>query len=404
MAGGDALTDQLQQMLATVLPPELGEVLLPALRWRPVPGRMIAVLPNHVWRDLFVEHGLDAARTFLRPHELAVHVICRLDAEVEARDDVKRFATFLQDPGNQLALAASRRVVEAPGLEHNPLFLHGPPGCGKSHLLTAIAGEFRAMLGDHAVLELSGPHFVAQEAQQLAERGHNELRQRLEQAAIVCLDEIDALANRALAQEELFHLINACLERGQQLAIAGQLSPRKLVGFEDRLVTRLMWGLAVPIEQPQTETRLVLVRQLAGDAAEAMDQDELAKLVDTLAPDMHQSVMLAERLREGEQVTTGSGMASFDRILETVAKRYELRPGDIAGKRRLRQVAWARQVALLLGRRLTAHSLEALGGMVGGRDHSTVLYSIRQAEERAKTDPEVARELAELTQTILTER
>src|SRR3954471_5542119 len=263
MAAGDGLIDQVTRMLETVLPAELGEVLLPALRWRQVPGRMIAVLPNQVWRDLFVEHGLDSARTFLRPHELGVHVVCRQDAEVEARDEAKRFANFLQDPGNQLALAACRRVVEAPGLEHNPLFLHGPPGCGKSHLLAAIGGEFRSMLGDHAVLELNGPRFVAREAQQLAERGQNELRERIEQAAIVCFDEVDALANRALAQEELFHLINSCLERGQQLAFAGQHAPRKLPGFEDRLITRLMWGLAVRIEPPQTETRLALVRQLA---------------------------------------------------------------------------------------------------------------------------------------------
>jgi chromosomal replication initiator protein len=94
-------------------------------------------------------------------------------------------------------------------------------------------------------------------------------------------------------------------------------------------------------------------------------------------------------------------MASFDRILQVVAEHYDLRPSDIAGKRRLREVAQARQMTLLLGRRLTAHSLVALGGMVGGRDHSTVLYSIRQAEERLVAEPELQRSVAELTQKIL---
>ncbi len=387
--------------LAQRLPGPLADVLLPAIRWRAGQNRLVAVLPNQIWYDLFSEHAADAARELLAAHQCGLHIASRQGVEIAARDGHRSFATFLKDPGNQIALAACRRVVEAPGIEHNPLYLHGQPGSGKTHLLGAIAADFRAMLGEQAVVEFNGPGFVAREAQQLAERGATPLRLAISHAAAIVFDQVDALAGRALAQEELFHLINSCMERGQQLVFAGSAPPRKLAGIEDRLITRLGWGLAVPIEPPLTETRLALLRQIAGPIAEAMDPAELTRLVDTLAPDMHQVAKLGERLLEGERVVTGTDVASFDRILQIVAERYDLRPGDIAGKRRLRQVAQARQIALLLGRRLTAHSLDALGGMVGGRDHSTVLYSIRQAEERVAKDPELAREVGELTQAIL---
>jgi chromosomal replication initiator protein len=397
----DVVAAPFLKALAQALPAEIAEVLLPPLRLRANASRLVVVVPNPVWRDVFHELAAERLRTLLKAKGLSLQVICRLDVAERSTASEQRFATFLQDPGNQLALTACRRAVEAPGLEHNPLYLHGPTGCGKTHLLTAVAAEYRAMLDDHAVVAFSGPDFVAREAQRLAERGSSPLRQRLEKAALLLIDGIDALANRALAQEELFHLINSGLERGQQIVIAGSAAPRKLPGFEDRLVTRLAWGLSVAIEPPHAETRLALLRRLGDQAANDIPADELARLVDTFAPDMHQVVKLAERLREGERPGVGADYASFDRIVQVVAERYDLRPGDLSSKRRHREVAQARQLALLLGRRLTGHSLDALGGMIGGRDHSTVLYSIRQAEERVAADKDLQRDVAEMTQRIL---
>lgn len=397
----DVATAPFLKALAQALPAEIAEVLLPALRLRTNAGRLVVVVPNPVWRDVFHDLAAERLRAALKPKNMTLQVVCRLDVANRSTASEQRFATFLQDPGNQLALTACRRAVEAPGLEHNPLYLHGPPGCGKSHLLTAIASEYRGMLDEHAVVAITGPDFVAREAQQLSERGSSPLRQRLEKAALIAIDAVDALANRQLAQEELFHLINSALERGQQIVIAGSAAPRKLPGFEDRLVTRLAWGLSVAIEPPHAETRLALLRRLGEQAVADIPAGDLARMVDTFAPDMHQVVKLAERLREGERPGVGADYASFDRIVQVVADRYELRPGDLSGKRRHREVAQARQIALLLGRRLTNHSLDALGGMIGGRDHSTVLYSIRQAEERVAGDKDLQRDLADMTQKIL---
>jgi chromosomal replication initiator protein len=397
----DALSAALGAHLATVVPPELAEVLLQAVRFRVAHGRAIAVLPNPVWREVFRDHAAEAARSWLKERGLTLHVAAMVDAPSAVARSVQRFGDFLQDPGNQLALAACRRVVEAPGLEHNPLYLHGPPGCGKSHLLAAVISEYRESLDASAVVELDGPTFVAREAQRLAEGERSELHERIERAALVSLDRVEALAGRAMAQEALFSLVNDALERGTQLVLAGAAAPQKLPGFVERVASRLAWGLSVAMEAPQIETRLALLTRLAGAAAAEIDAQELTGLVESYAPDMHQVVRLAERLIAGERPGRRTEMASFDRIVQAVADRYGLRPGDIAGQRRLREIARARQVALLLGRRLTSHSLMALGGMVGGRDHSTVLHAVRTAEERASQDSEFARELSELTQEIL---
>lgn len=400
----EALILTATQHLRSTLPEALFEVLLPALRLRIVGKRLIALLTNLAWLEVFQTHASEPLRAWSRAHDLELDVSARISAALAATDaGGQRFTDFLRDPGNQLALTACRRMVEAPGLEYNPLYLHGPSGCGKTHLLHAIAAEFRDMLGEQAVVAFDGPNFVARDAQQLAERGSTPLRLALSHAAVVIVDQVEALAGRTLAQEELFHLINSCLERGQQLVFASANAPRKLTDVEDRLVTRLGWGLAVAIEPPLTETRLGLLRRLAGPSAETLEPSELARLVDTLAPDMHQVARLAERLREGERVSVSTDLASFDRILQLVAEHFHLRPSDLAGKRRLREVTQARQITLLLGRRLTAHSLVALGGMVGGRDHSTVLYLIRQAELRLTREPELQRAVGELTQKILGE-
>lgn len=394
------LSADLDRHLREVLSAELAENLLPVTEFRLAPGRVVALLPNPVWGDVFRDHAAEIVRAWLVPSGLALHQVVVRDAPASVRRG-QRFSDFLQDPGNQLALAACRRVVDAPGLEHNPLYLHGPAGTGKSHLLAAVAAEFGDMVAADAVVRIDGTEFVAREAQQLADGAASELKARLDQAALICFDRIEALAGRALAQEVLFSLINEALDRGTQMVFAGHRPPQRLDDFAERVTSRLAWGLAVPLEVPQSETRSAVLAQLIGPLAEVLGAAELTQLVDHFAPDMHQVAKLAERLLAGERPSARSELASFDRIVRVVADHYGLRPADIAGQRRLRAVAHARQVALLLGRRLTSHSLVALGGMVGGRDHSTVLYGIRMVEERLEKDEDFVREIADLTRQVL---
>lgn len=402
------LPGRLSSALAADLPVELAEILLPTISVLSDHLGLALTVPNALWAAVVREHALPAAERWAARAAPGISLrIIDLDqtpAEAPTQERRERlFADFLEDPGNQLALAACRRVVEEPGLEHNPLYLHGPAGCGKSHLLAAVAGEFRAMLGDSAAVLLDGPGFVAVAAQELARRATDGLRARLEAAAVILIDGCDALAGRDLAQEELFHVVNAALDRGAQLLISGRVAPRRLPGFTERLASRLGWGLTVGLDAPHLETRVALVRRIAGPAATATTAAELTALVEAQAPDMHQAVILAERLRRGgvHLAARAPAVASFDVIVQAVADHFTLRAGDLTGKRRHAEVVQARGIALLLGRRLTSHSLEALGGMVGGRDHTTVLHALRTTELRVAADPQLQRAVHELSQQVL---
>lgn len=408
------LTTRLRSALAADLPPEVAEILLPVLHLTPSDQGIHLRVPNALWAAVAQQLALPSAERWLAHAAPGTRAqVIDLDltpAEApSASNRARTFEAFLEDPGNQIALAACRRVVEQPGLEHNPLYLHGPDGCGKTHLLRAIAHEYRQMLGDEAAVWIDGPEFVATGAQDLARRafapGESDgLRGQLDQAAVILVDGIDALGGRDLAQEELFHVVNAALDRGAQLVFAAKSSPRKLAGFTDRLASRLAWGLTVGLDVPHLETRVALVRRVAGTAVAAVDAGALTALVDAQAPDMTQALILADRLTRGGidlTATAPTGGASFDRIVQAVADRFGLRPGDLAGKRRFAEVVQARGLALLLGRRLTSHSLDALGGMVGGRDHSTVLHALRATEARVAADPELQRAVSELTRTVL---
>jgi len=388
------IAEQVRSRLASDLPAEIAEVLLPALRLRVAGGRLYAVLPNRIWMDAFRLGAMEVAERTATAAGLTLSVAMREDASLEAQ---RTLDGFVEDPGNALALSACRRVAREPGVAHNPLYLHGPAGTGKSHLLAAVAAEFAATAGEDGAALCTGDEFVATWAQALSGREPHPLKDLIASASLMVLDGVDVLSGRQLAQEQLFLLVNEALERGQQVVVSGRVPPQRITDMEERLTTRLGWGLTVALEPPQLETRIAVIKRLSPAAAE-LDPGELTSLVETWASDMHGVVELAGRLELGERPDATE--TSFDRILQVVATHYGVRPGDITGAGRARQVARARQAALLLGRRLTGHSLVALGGMVGGRDHSTVLYGIRQAEERSEADPLYAREIADIMRKI----
>ncbi|MCS6971142.1 MAG: DnaA/Hda family protein [Planctomycetes bacterium] len=374
------------------LPPELAEVLALAMQATLHGERLVVTLPNPIWREVVERYAAPALQRAALAEGWQCTVIVVDDV---AASGEHAFADWCEDPGNRLALAACRAVLREPGVVHNPLYLHGPPGCGKSHLLAALARSLAEAAGSEQVLAFGGAEFVAR-ASGAGTLG-DPWAERWQRALLIVCDDIEALCGHPVAQERFFVLLDQALERGQQVAVAARLPPRQLPEMEERLVSRLAWGLVVEIEPPQLETRLALLRRLSARAA-AMEGRQLAELVQAWAPDMRAVRELAERLERGERPARAG--ASFDRILQAVAERFGVRPGDIVGPRRSRRIALARQAALLLARRCTDHSLVALGGLVGGRDHATVLYGIRQAEARAAADPEFARVLAELTRAL----
>jgi chromosomal replication initiator protein len=405
---------RLRSALSADLAPEVAEILLPVLVIQQEAGGLVLQVPNAAWAHITRSLALPSAERWLERTMPGLSIrIADVDSAAPVApaygNKTHFFADFLADPGNQIALATCRRVVEQPGLEHNPLFLHGPAGSGKSHLLQAVCHEYRQMLGADAAVLLTGSEFVASGAQELSQRTsevatEGSLRGRLEAAAVIALDGVDTLGGRDLAQEELFHVMNSALDRGAQLLFAARQPPRRLPHFTERLASRLAWGLTVGMDAPHLETRVALVRRIAGSQIGNADIGQLTALIEAQAPDMHQAVILAERLRRGGIELAAASRpagAGFDRIVQVVADHFRLRPGDLTGQRRHSEIVHARGLALLLGRRLTGHSMESLGGMVGGRDHTTVLHALRTTEAKLAADPTLQRTLEELTRRVL---
>jgi chromosomal replication initiator protein len=393
-------TLQLSRLLHRHLDKPLAELAELALSWRITPLRLVLLVNNPFWGDTLIERLRQPLEGFAQQHQRSLHIISGSVTNTATEHDRITFTNFLSDPGNEFAIATCRSAAQAPGVNHNPIYLSGPTGSGKTHLLHATAASMQENLGEEAVVILTGSEWLTI-AGQFSEGQAHPIRQHIEDAVAIFFDDLDVLRDRAVAQEEAFHLINNALERGQQLLFTGQLPPNRLRHFEERLATRLAWGIAITVETPAPETRLKALLQLLGPAAAEQDRQELMSAIEAFAPDMHQVAAVAERLLRGEKLSADPGKASFDRILAAVAERYHIRASDIAGKRRQRHISHARQTTLLLARRLTSYSLEALGGMVGGRDHSTILHAIRQAELRLEEEKEYHKQVEELTQSIL---
>ncbi len=391
--------ERIRRSLGQRIPGEISELLFAAVEFRCTARQVSVLVPNALWQQVFETYAASALDPLLGDRRMRVRLLSGDGARAVDGSQQATFAKFLADPGNQFALSSCRRILSAPGTEHNPLYLYGPHGCGKTHLLQSVAAEYRNLLGEEAVVFLDGPGFIASGAREMAKEGGSRLRDRVAEATLICFDRVDDLSGRHLAQEELYLLLNRCLEEGRQLVLTALSNPRQIPELEDRLTTRLGWGLTVGLDLPLLETRFELLRNLTGPIIDAYGHEEIVGAIEARAPDMHQVVQLAGRLRAGERLDRTD--ASVDRIIAVVAEHYDLRPADIAGKRRDRQTVRARQTALLLSRRLTSFSLSALGGMVGGRDHSTVLYSLEQAGTRLREDQDYARIVRQLTQAVL---
>lgn len=402
MASNDSSAlNPLQRKLRRELPAAIADVLLPALTWRISKRRVTISVSNPLWREVFDQYASKLCQQTVESSGRQLTVLSP-DPLENSHDKRKRtFKEFLTDPGNQFALATCRSICDAPGMLHNPLYIYGPPGVGKSHLISAIVHHFHQSLGNESAVYWSGREFVDTIVHQLAQRDQGSLHPTLQQASLIAVDDLEEIGDRAVAQEELYLLINHALEMGQQLVFGSRLPPRRIAHIEDRVSTRLSWGLCIGIDPPANETKSRFLRSVAGSFADDLSSNEISNLLRNYGNDMHHVLELGKRLATGERPEFDTPRASFDRILATVADSLGIRAGDIAGKGRQRQLVQARQASLLLGRLLTNHSLVALGGMVGGRDHSTVLHSLRQAQLRIDEDAQFAAWINDLQQEIL---
>ncbi|MHB8657486.1 MAG: chromosomal replication initiator protein DnaA [Solirubrobacteraceae bacterium] len=326
------------------------------------------------------------------------------------------FDQFIIGDGNRLAHAAALAVAELPGQAYNPLFLHAPPGLGKTHLLHAIGNYVAAFGGGSTVryttVEAFTNHFISA----IGSRSLEPFKHRYRDADVLLIDDVQFLASKARTEEEFFHTFNALYETGRQLVLTCDRLPRRLVGIEDRLRERFESGLVAEIKPPDHATRVAILRKrVALDRITVID-DPVLDLIAELIPDNIRSLegalirIVAHHSLTGTPLDTeltrsvlGHGTATapstsptISSIQRAVATHFGMSVGELTSATRTARTAWARQLAIHLSRELTNTSLPATGRAFGNRSHATVLHACKRVAERTATDPKAEAELAQL--------
>jgi chromosomal replication initiator protein len=327
------------------------------------------------------------------------------------------FERFVIGPGNQLAHAAALAVAEAPGEAYNPLFLHGPPGLGKTHLLGSIANYLHRHSPQLTVHYTTAESFTNEFVSSLHGAAMDGFKERYRRADVLLIDDVQFLQGKARTADEFFHTFNALYEGGAQLVLTADRVPAELKDMADRLRDRFEWGLTVPLEPPDLATRLVFLGNLAKEQSEPLPPDALRALASKTAANLRvlkgaltrvvaissltSSAVTTASIENAlpAQTITPAAPAKLDarQVQEAVAARLELSVDDLLSPTRTARVARARQLAMYLTRELTDLSLPAIAEAFNRRDHTTVLHAIKRVERSALEDATVSRTLEELT-------
>jgi chromosomal replication initiator protein len=341
----------------------------------------------------------------------------------EARLNPKfTFEQFVIGPANRFAHAAALAVAELPAQAYNPLFIVGPPGVGKTHLLHSIGNYVRAYGGGLTVRYTTVERFTNEFLAALQARDVDAFKQRYRNNDVLLVDDVQFLERKVKTEEELFHTFNALHETGSQLVLTSDRPPRDMAALQDRLRQRFESGLLVDIRAPDHATRLTVLRKrvhhdgivLAQDGVLELIADRVTENVRGLEAALIRVVAYASLTDApidrdlAEKVLTdlygraarnpAGGPPSVERIQELVAEAFGLTREELLSASRAARVTWPRQVAMYLAREHTRETLPAIGARFGGRDHSTVLHACKRAADRLGTDPdayEIVRSLTE---------
>lgn len=334
---------------------------------------------------------------------------------IEGLNPKYTFANFVVGPSNQLAHAAAIAAAGGGGRRHNPLFLCGGTGLGKTHLVHAVAHRVRAERPQARILYLSAERFVNEFVQSLQEGRMNEFRARYrDRCDLLLVDDIQFLASKTQTQEEFFHAFNALHQADKQIIVTSDKYPQQLERMEERLVSRFSWGLVADIQGPELETRVAILRKKA-----QLEQIELAdevvlylaqtirsnvrELEGTLIRLAAKSSLLGRAIdldftRQELAATAGprASEAGVDDIQRVVCHHFKLRTSDLLSKDRHKSIAFARHVAMYLCKQRLKCSFPELGRAFGNRDHTTVISAVRKVESLRASDPEVRAHLEAL--------
>ncbi len=321
------------------------------------------------------------------------------------------FDNFVVGKPNELAYAAARRVAEAPTAPFNPLFLYGGVGLGKTHLMHAIGLHIKKQSPERRIIYLSAEKFMYQFVRALRTKDTMAFKEQFRSVDVLMIDDVQFIGGREATQEEFFHTFNALVDSNRQVIISADKSPSDLEGVEERMRSRLGWGLVADIHPTTYELRLGILQA----KAEQSSADIPVKVLEFLAHKITSNVrelegalnrIMAHATLVGRPITLESTQevlhdllrandrrVTIEEIQKRVSAHFNVRIADMHSARRARAVARPRQVAMYLSKQLTSRSLPEIGRKFGGRDHTTVMHAVRKVEELKATDSSFAEDV-----------
>ncbi|NOZ26080.1 MAG: chromosomal replication initiator protein DnaA [Nitrospirae bacterium] len=388
---------------------------------------VVVEIPNRFYKEWIEENYSEIIRDALREQtgrELSVKYkiaekqdkeVKKFDAQINSRRRALRnkgvflnpkytFEEFIAGPSNQFAHAAAMKVTESPGKAYNPLFIYGGVGLGKTHLINAIGNRVIDTMPNFRVLYVPSEQFTNEVVAAIRHDKMGELKEKYRNVDLLLLDDVQFIANKTQTQEEFFHTFNALYEQQKQIVISSDRPPRDISDITDRLKSRFTMGLIADIQLPSVETKMAIlfkkaeyqrikipqdvaywlamkvksnIRELEGCLIKLAAHSTLTGAPITL--DMAKDV-LKDFLHDEERPLT------VELIQKAVADFYGIRFQELKTKKRTKEIALPRQIAMYLSREHTDLSLNDIGKNFGGKDHATVIYACRQIEKRKSSD------------------
>lgn len=328
------------------------------------------------------------------------------------------FDNFVIGKANQLAFAAAEQVAQTPGTSYNPMFIYGGVGLGKTHLAQAIANQIKINKPDAKICYMHAERYVSDVVKAYQSNKFEEFKQYYHSLDVLLIDDIQFFVGKNKTQEEFFYAFNTLIDSHKQVILTSDTFPKEITGLDTRLISRLGWGLTVAIEPPELEMRVAILlkkAELNGYILESSVAFFIAKHINSNVRELegalkrveafakfHKQELNIETAKEAlkDIIVAQNRQISIENIQKTVAEYFHIKVNDLLSKKRTRNIARPRQVAMSLTRQLTSLSLPEIGLSFGGRDHSTVIHACKTIDILKNSDTVLHADFQTILQTL----
>ncbi len=329
------------------------------------------------------------------------------------------FDNFIVGNSNKFAHAACTAVAARPAMDYNPLFIYGPSGLGKTHLMNAVVNEIKRKNPNVNVVYTKGDDFTNQLIECMANHEKNKFHEKFRNCDILLIDDIQFIAGNEATQEEFFHTFNTLYEEQKQIVISSDRPPRDIQPLEERLKTRFEWGLIADIQPPDLELRIAIIKKKAEQVSVEISNEVLTFLAENLRSNIRQIEGAIKKLSalsflSGQAISMELARSclsellggaepinvTVDKIFTAVFNKYNVKKEELTGSKRNKDIAQARHIAIYLIRTITEMSYPNIGKIFGGRDYSTIIASYNLMSRKIGSDPLFNLEIEELMKEI----